>query len=94
MNKINHMMAKIQLKKANHAEINRHMFARMHRHGFSGNGALIQGKGKKPAELYDLNSDIGEQNNVAKANQAVALEMQAMLRKLIDAKDGIRKSGG
>lgn len=54
----------------------------------------IQGKGKNLGELYNLDSDIGEQNNVAGENDAVAKEMQAMLRSLIDAKDGIRSIGG
>jgi arylsulfatase A-like enzyme len=58
-----------------------------------GHWKYIQGKGKNAAELYDLSSDVGEQNNVVKANESIALEMQAMLKRLIDAKQGIRKAG-
>ena len=54
----------------------------------------IQGKGKQVGELYNLDSDIGEQTNVAKENQKVAQQMQELLQKLIDAKGGIRKIDG
>ena len=59
-----------------------------------GSWKYIQGKGKNASELYDLSSDVGEQHNVIQANEAIALDMQAMLKKLVDAKHGIRKSGG
>lgn len=54
----------------------------------------IQGKGKKPGALYNLDSDIGEQKNVAKENKAVAQEMKALLEKLANAKQGIRGIDG
>lgn len=56
-----------------------------------GDWKYIQGKGKKSAELYNLSTDIGEQNNVIKDHPSVAAEMQALLKKLVDAKGGIRK---
>ncbi len=59
-----------------------------------GHWKYIQGKRKNASELYDLSSDVGEQHNVIKANEAIARDMQAMLKKLVDAKHGIRKSGG
>jgi len=59
-----------------------------------GHWKYIQGKGKTASELYDLSSDVGEQNNVIKANEAIALDMQALLKRLVNAKQGIRKSGG
>jgi arylsulfatase A len=57
------------------------------------NWKYIQGKGKNAAELYDLDSDVGEQTNVIKENEVIARDMKAMLEKLIAAKDGIRKVG-
>jgi len=51
----------------------------------------IQGKGN--GQLYNLDNDIDERNNVASENEELAKEMQQMLQKLIDAKDGIRKAG-
>ncbi|MEO8496402.1 MAG: sulfatase-like hydrolase/transferase, partial [Planctomycetota bacterium] len=51
----------------------------------------IQAKDDKTGELYNLDSDIGEQNDVAREHHTIAEEMEALLRKLVDAKDGIRK---
>ena len=51
-------------------------------------------QGKKGGALYNLDSDIGEQRNVAKDNAATAREMEALLQKLIDAKQGIRQIDG
>lgn len=50
----------------------------------------IQRNNKKPAELYNLDTDVGEQTNLAKKNQKVAAEMKALLEKLVAAKGGIR----
>lgn len=52
--------------------------------------------GKKPTggALYDLSKDIGEKNNVAAENKAVADEMLALLQKLISAEDGVRGVAG
>ena len=58
-----------------------------------GQWKYVQGNNKKPAELYNLDSDIGEQNNVAKENTGIAREMKALLQKLMKAKGGIRKTG-
>lgn len=59
-----------------------------------GHWKYIQGKGKASAELYDLSSDVGEQHNVIQANEAIALDMQALLKRLVDAEEGIRRAGG
>ncbi len=50
----------------------------------------VQARKKKPAELYNLSSDRGEQNNVIKTNETRARDMAALLKRLIDAKAGIR----
>ena len=56
----------------------------------------VQGKAKKPkkgissGELFHLDSDIGEQRDVAKNNQNVTAEMSEMLQKLIESDGGIR----
>lgn len=59
-----------------------------------GHWKYIPGNRRRPVELYNLNADAGEQNNVAKQHPRVAREMQALLRKLVNAKDGVRKTGG
>ena len=63
----------------------------------NGNWKLIRGaKGKKkqakpaPDELYNLDTDIGEQKNLAKEKPQIAAEMNAIMQKFIDAKSGIR----
>ena len=47
-------------------------------------------KAEAAAELYNLDTDIGEQENVAKENEAIAEEMSALLRKLVEAEAGVR----
>ena len=46
--------------------------------------------GTQPNELYNLDTDIGEQTNVISANREIAAEMKATLIKLRDAEGGIR----
>lgn len=53
----------------------------------------IQAKGKESEELYNLDSDVGEQTNVAADNPEVAAEMKSQLQQLIDSKDGVRQHG-
>lgn len=57
-----------------------------------GHWKYIQHEGKKAAELFDLQTDIGEQQNIAKEHPAIAKEMAALLNKLVDADQGIRKT--
>ena len=49
--------------------------------------------GKSDGELYNLDTDIAEQNDVAKENEKLATEMQGQLIRLIEAKEGIRQLG-
>jgi len=51
----------------------------------------VQGQGRGQGELYNLDVDVGEQNNVAEANEATAREMRESLQRLIDAEGGIRR---
>jgi len=51
----------------------------------------IGGKGDKVGQLYNLESDIDEQTNVAAENPEVAAELQELLQQIVDAKDGVRK---
>lgn len=56
-----------------------------------GNWKYVQGGKKKGfGELYNLESDIGEQTNVAKENPEIAAEMKATLEKFEAAEGGIR----
>ena len=41
-------------------------------------------------ELYNLDTDIGEQDNIASKSEAVAKELATMLSKFIDAETGLR----
>lgn len=50
----------------------------------------IQAKGKPLGELYHLDSDIGEQDNLANKQKPIAEQLKALLEKLIDAESGIR----
>ena len=52
------------------------------------------GKGKRAGELYNLESDIGEQNNVVEDNPEVSADMRSMLKMLKEAKTGVRAAGG
>jgi arylsulfatase A-like enzyme len=52
----------------------------------------IQATKNKSGELYDLSSDIGEQHNVIKEHETIAQDMEAMLQRLMDAREGIRKA--
>ena len=45
-------------------------------------------------ELFNLQSDVGEQRNVATENQEVVAEMEATLKKWIKAENGIRRIAG
>ena len=51
---------------------------------------FIRKQGKKPAGLYNLESDIGEQRNVLGESDGVGGRMEALLQKLTDASQGIR----
>ena len=53
----------------------------------------IQGKGEESEELYNLDSDVGEQTNVAAENSGIVADMKSQLQKLIDAKVGVRQHG-
>jgi arylsulfatase A-like enzyme len=54
----------------------------------------IQGKAKKTGELYNLDSDVGEQKNVARENDARVKEMRELLQKLIETDYGVRSVEG
>ena len=55
-----------------------------------GDWKFIPRKGKRKSELYNLKSDVGEQRNVLDDNPAVAAEMDALLKKLVASKTGVR----
>jgi len=55
-----------------------------------GSWKYIQTPGGKPGELYDLDTDIGEQVNIASENETAAKEMATMLSKLVDSNTGLR----
>ncbi|MDF1845247.1 MAG: arylsulfatase [Rubripirellula sp.] len=61
-----------------------------------GSWKYIQKQGRNPnqnkpaGELYNLATDVGEQNNLAAANPSQAKRLQKTLKMLIDAKSGIR----
>lgn len=57
-----------------------------------GDWKYIQGKGKGPGELYNLATDVGEQNNLVKENEKLASELQQKLQLMIDADGGIRQA--
>lgn len=60
-----------------------------------GNLKYIMGNNKKAAgELYDLDTDIGEQKNLANDRAEIAAGMKSTLQELIDAKAGIRALQG
>ena len=52
--------------------------------------ATRSGKEEQPGELYNLDTDVGEQNNVAEEEPTRVREMQALLQSLIAAKNGVR----
>ena len=56
-------------------------------------GKAKKGKMAGADELYNLDTDIGERENVAKDHPAVAREMAELLRKLKQADAGIRMAG-
>ena len=59
-----------------------------------GNWKFVQGNKKNGGgELYDLNTDVGEQKNVIATHPEIAAEMRATLTQWSKAKDGIRKLG-
>jgi arylsulfatase A-like enzyme len=51
------------------------------------------GRKGNSAELYNLDSDIGEQHNVARDQPQIVSEMSAVLEKLKNAKQGVRQAG-
>ena len=55
---------------------------------------FVQGKKGEPGELFNLESDVSEQHDLANENQKVLKEMAAWLKKLTAAKQGIRAIGG
>lgn len=55
-----------------------------------GQWKYVRGRGKQPGQLYNLKTDIGEQNNVAAEHPDVVDEMDELLQKLIDAEQGVR----
>jgi len=50
-------------------------------------------KSKNGGQLYNIDEDIAEQNDVAKENEKLVAEMSEQLDKLVKAKEGIRKAG-
>lgn len=54
---------------------------------------FIQGNKKRPNELYDLSTDVGEQTNVAKEHPAIADELSDQLKEMVQAKQGTRALG-
>ena len=56
----------------------------------------LQGQGQGGSEngeaLYNLDADIGEQDNLIEEDPARAQAMREMLQRLIDAEEGIRNS--
>ena len=59
-----------------------------------GRWKYIVGTRKHVGALYNLDSDVSEQNDVAKDNPGVADEMREMLQRLRDAEEGVRAIGG
>jgi len=57
-----------------------------------GDWKYIQGKGKAAGELYNLATDVGEQNNLVKKNEKLATELKEKLQLLIQADNGIRQA--
>ena len=47
-------------------------------------------EGNASGELYNLDTDVAEQNNVAEGNMARAKKMRELLQLTIDTKNGIR----
>jgi len=56
-------------------------------------GKAGKGKQQQPGELYNLDSDPGEQKNVIKENPGIADEMAKLLQKLKDSQAGVRAVG-
>ncbi|MGI9239592.1 MAG: sulfatase family protein [Verrucomicrobiales bacterium] len=52
-------------------------------------GAKVKNKQSAP-ELYNLDTDIGEQNDLAKEKPEIAAEMKKLLQKFVGAEQGIR----
>ncbi|TWT84287.1 Arylsulfatase precursor [Planctomycetes bacterium CA13] len=52
------------------------------------------GKQNQSGELYNLDSDIGEQQDEAKENPALVKEMQALLDSLVETTSGVRNHNG
>jgi len=50
----------------------------------------IQGRRNRASELYNLEEDIGEQQNLVRENESIAREMREMLDRLVEAEQGIR----
>jgi len=58
-----------------------------------GSWKYMLGRPTNREELYNLEADIGEQNNLIKEEPERAQAMKMMLQHLMDAREGIRKSG-
>lgn len=55
-----------------------------------GNYKFIAGRRKRPAQLYDLSTDVQEKTNLATARPKVAAKMAALLQQLRKSKIGVR----
>lgn len=51
---------------------------------------FVKGKNEDSHELYDLDSDIGEQTNIASENGDKVNQLSKLLRQLVESKTGIR----
>lgn len=51
---------------------------------------FVRGRKGKKGELYNLDSDVGEQDNLAEEHEAIAQELSELLRRLEVAERGIR----
>ena len=55
----------------------------------------MRGRGKQAKEqLYDLDADVGERNNLISTEQAKAKEMRELLERLVADKKGMRRRAG
>jgi arylsulfatase A len=58
----------------------------------NGSWKYVAGKGDALGQLYDLDTDIDEQTDVAAENEAIALEMQETLKRLMGSEEGVRSA--
>ena len=60
-----------------------------------GSWKYVRGRGKQAKEqLYDLDADVGERNNLISTEQAKAKEMRELLERLVADKKGMRRRAG